>query len=125
MTEGLTTGDWRKARRSGGGQNECVEVKSVGSSVLIRDRKYLRSPANDPAAQPIITVPVQSWASFLATVQGQQSTQPGQPVIANSASGTTLTGPDGTVLSYTPAEWVAFTAGVIGGEFDLAGRQAA
>ncbi|WP_327142332.1 DUF397 domain-containing protein [Nocardia sp. NBC_01327] len=57
---------WRKSSFSGdGGGGNCVEVKFSGCSVLIRDSKYLRDPANDPARQPVVAVPLQEWDVFL------------------------------------------------------------
>lgn len=59
--------NWRKSRRSGGGDN-CVEVAfATNGSVGVRDSKN----------------------------------------------------PTGPVLTFTPAEWEAFTGGVRDGEFDI------
>jgi hypothetical protein len=108
---------WRKSSFSESG-GQCVEVKAVGAQVQIRDSKYLRDPSNDPAAQPIITVPAHSWPAVLADV-----------VHGSAASGLTiLTAADGGAmlrsgsveLAYTAGEWAAFVAGVKAGEFTLA-----
>jgi hypothetical protein len=55
---------WRKSSHSQGSEH-CVEVRFTDDSVYVRDSKYLRDPANDPAAQPIIAVPADEWDSFL------------------------------------------------------------
>ncbi|MTK30255.1 DUF397 domain-containing protein [Nocardia seriolae] len=62
--------EWRKSSRSGdGGGGNCVEVLLADEAVLIRDSKYLRDSANDPAAQPIIGVSGVEWDVFLAGVR--------------------------------------------------------
>ncbi|MEU0539635.1 DUF397 domain-containing protein [Nocardia sp. NPDC005978] len=58
---------WFKSSRSNDGPN-CVEVAFDGDLVLIRDSKYLRDPANDPARQPMLAVSGAVWAAFLAGV---------------------------------------------------------
>ncbi|MTE12790.1 DUF397 domain-containing protein [Nocardia sp. CT2-14] len=61
---------WRKSSRSGdGGGGNCVEVLLTDEAVLIRDSKYLRDPANDPAHQPVVSVPGPQWDAFLAGVR--------------------------------------------------------
>lgn len=108
---------WRKATRSGGNGN-CVEVKSDGTTVLIRDSKYLRDPSNDPERQPIIAITPAQWQSFVDAVAGH-SADVTEPRIAFHADGSaTLWASDGTRLDYFAAEWDAFSLGVIDGEFD-------
>ncbi|WP_067818179.1 DUF397 domain-containing protein [Nocardia inohanensis] len=60
---------WRKSSYSGdGGGGNCVEVRLAEVAVLIRDSKYLRDPANDPAAQPIISLAGPEWDAFLSAI---------------------------------------------------------
>ncbi|MFE6857605.1 DUF397 domain-containing protein [Nocardia sp. NPDC057668] len=59
---------WRTSSYSGSNGGECVEVAFDGDLVLIRDSKYLRDPANDPARQPMLAVSGAVWAAFLAGV---------------------------------------------------------
>ena len=98
----------------------CVEVRFTPGTVLIRDSKYLRDPANPPAAQPIITIPAESWPTFLALVLGHDVTGTNLPTLTpHSDGGVTLTSA-GTALTYTPAEWIAYTSGIRAGEFAAA-----
>ncbi|WP_280462228.1 DUF397 domain-containing protein [Nocardia carnea] len=111
---------WRKASRSGN-NNNCVEIAFDDQHVLIRDSKYLRDPANDPETEPVITIPVLSWPTFLNVVVYGETGEgaPDLPVIERDKAGTTrLRAKDGVVLNYTPLEWEAFYAGVLAGEFD-------
>ncbi len=99
----------------------CVEVRFNGKVVDIRDSKYLRNPANPPAAQPIITIPAESWPTFLARALGHDVTAPNLPTLTTHPNGgATLTSPDGTALTYTSAEWTAYTSGIHAGEFAAA-----
>ncbi|MQY20709.1 DUF397 domain-containing protein [Nocardia macrotermitis] len=99
----------------------CVEVRFTRTTVLIRDSKYFHNPANPPAAQPIITIPIESWTRFLDLVLGQDVSAPGLPAVrVHPDGGATLTAENGTALTYTPAEWVAYTSGVRVGEFAAA-----
>ena len=108
---------WRKAARSGANGN-CVEVKADGTTILIRDSKYLRDPSNDPETQPIITLNVSQWRDFLDVVAGR-STAPSEPAITVRPDGSaSLTSSDGISLEYTPTEWLYFSEAVVDGEFD-------
>ncbi|WP_216900422.1 DUF397 domain-containing protein [Nocardia alni] len=99
----------------------CVEVRFTPGTVLIRDSKYLRDPANPPAAQPIIAIPAMSWPAFLALALGHAVTAPNLPTLTTHPDGgATLTSPDGTALTYTQAEWIAYTSGIHAGEFAAA-----
>jgi hypothetical protein len=99
----------------------CVEVRFTPTTVLIRDSKYLRNPANSPAAQPIITIPTESWNTFLDLALGQDISAPNLPTLEIGPDGSaTLTATDGTTLAYTPAEWAAYTSGIHAGEFAAA-----
>jgi len=110
-----TDSDWFKSLRSSS-NDACVEVRFSPDEVLVRDSKYQGAPA----VQPVISISVAAWPAFLALAAHGSATQPRDvPTIENHASGTTLRAADGTTLSYTPAEWDAFTAGIADGEFDL------
>lgn len=114
-----TTSAWFKSSFSKEAAN-CVEVRITGKSVLVRDSKYLRDPANDPAHQPVIDVPSARWEAFLASVvEYGQSTDPELPNVVSTASGVEVTAGD-TTLRFTVDEWVAFVAGVAVGEFAAA-----
>lgn len=106
---------WFKSAYSTGGDS-CVEVQFDGDSVLIRDSKYRRDSANDLAAEPIIVVTAAQWHSFLDVAAGH-STDIVEPAIASEADGCTSLRSGDVTLTYTPAEWAAFTAGVLQGDF--------
>ncbi|TLG13404.1 DUF397 domain-containing protein [Nocardia cyriacigeorgica] len=109
---------WRTSSYSGTNGGQCVEIAFDRESVLIRDTKYLRNPANDPAAQPVITLPASAWPAFLAAACAHASHAiAGAPAITRHRDGSvTLTGSAAT-LHYTAEEWRAFLAGVRDGEF--------
>ncbi|WP_228786499.1 DUF397 domain-containing protein [Nocardia terpenica] len=113
---------WRTSSYSGSNGGECVEVAFDDDRVLIRDSKYLRNPANDPASQPVITMSAADWSAFLgAATAGIHITQHDLPTIERADTGeVSLRAADGTVLTYTAAEWLAFTSGVRDGEFAAA-----
>src|SRR5258708_7785938 len=117
---------WFTSTRTNDG-SQCVEVRFEGEQVLVRDSKYLRDAANDPAAQPIIKIPLREWPAFLAAAVGQQADPlAGLPVIERAANGSaTLFGANGAKLDYTPGEWEAFIAGAIDGEFNARSPSAA
>ena len=105
----MSTAGWFKSTRSSTNDN-CVEVKFVRDSVQIRDSKY----TGDPAARPIITVSPAEWTSFLgSTINDGQSV----PAMTRSGDGFVTLSHNGVGLTYTPAEWDAFVAGVVAGEF--------
>ena len=106
---------WFTSSRSNNG-NQCVEVRFVGDAVQIRDSKYRRDPANRPADEPIITVSAAEWTDFLSALTGGASTNR-LNARTHVDGGATLHHGD-TALTYTPAEWEAFVAGVRDGEFD-------
>ncbi|WP_067711949.1 DUF397 domain-containing protein [Nocardia yamanashiensis] len=109
---------WRKSSFSQG-SDHCVEVCDAGDSILVRDSKYLRNPANDPARQPIIAIPSPNWPKFLDLALGRPTVHPdGVPTLNRHLDGTiTLRDTAGVTLVYTPEEWEAFTAGIAVGEF--------
>ncbi|WP_280275125.1 DUF397 domain-containing protein [Nocardia wallacei] len=112
---------WFKSSKSNDGPN-CVEVRFDGDFVHLRDSKYLRDPANDPAAQPLITLKAEYWDSFLAAAAVDKAdARSDQPVILRHPTGqVSVRAQDGTTLTFTADEWDAFTAGVREGEFAAA-----
>ncbi|MGH3516057.1 MAG: DUF397 domain-containing protein [Haloechinothrix sp.] len=117
---GLRRAGWFKSSFSSS-SSQCVEVKFEGDLVSIRDSKYRRDPANDLTQEPIITVNARQWTTLLDVLTGRAT------VGANGAltmeafpdGATRLRAPDsGMALSYTPAEWQMFLAGVRAHEFD-------
>lgn len=122
MPDTLTA--WQKSSFSNSAGGDCLEIRADAPHVLVRDSKYLRDPANSPAAQPIICVAESLWPGFLDRVRSDVAiSRPGLPDITHCGTGTNLTC-EGIVLSFTPAEWNAFTAGVQAGEFDLSHQRA-
>lgn len=108
---------WRKAARSGQNGN-CVEVKADGTSILIRDSKYLRDPNNDPELQPIISITRQQWRNFASVVAGKVDGTSEPHIDVGLDGSVTLLGAGGVLLGYTPAEWEAFSQGMVEGEFE-------
>ncbi|WP_036528307.1 DUF397 domain-containing protein [Nocardia sp. CNY236] len=114
--------DWRKSSFSGdGGGGNCVEVRFVGDRVQIRDSKFSRIRANEPARQPIVEVRYGSWSVFVHAVAGlTDDFDTGSLSVERTDDGSAIIrAVDGTTLSYTLAEWNAFVAGVRNGEFSL------
>lgn len=89
----------------------CVQVRFVGGQVQVADSK-------DGGRGPVITVSGVEWDQFvvaaLADDAGDGAALSGIPV---DGGGRMVTGPDGTALRYTAAEWAAFLAGAADGEF--------
>ncbi|RJO76974.1 DUF397 domain-containing protein [Nocardia panacis] len=112
-----TATGWFTSSRSNNG-NQCVEVRFDGAAVLIRDSKYRRDPTNRPADEPIIVVSDHEWTAFLRHLAGDPHRLHAR---ARSDGRITLRhGP--TALIFTPAEWTAFVAGALAGEFDRISR---
>lgn len=112
-------GHWIKSSRSNANQN-CVEVRFDGDVVLIRDSKYLRDPANDPADQPIIAIPVAVWPEFLtAAIDGETRASNRMPQIKRHTGGVTVRAGEIT-LAFSAVEWEAFVGGAGIGEFAAA-----
>ncbi|WP_433524053.1 DUF397 domain-containing protein [Nocardia pseudovaccinii] len=113
---------WRTSSYSGTNGGQCVEVAFGGRSVFIRDSKYRRNPANDLAAEPIVEIPAKHWDTFLnAAIRHDVKIPVGLPVITRHESReVSLAAANGTTLTFTAAEWIAFTAGVGDGEFATA-----
>ncbi|WP_040840302.1 DUF397 domain-containing protein [Nocardia brevicatena] len=115
---------WRTSSYSGTNGGQCVQVAFGSQTVFIRDSKYLRDPANDPAAQPIIAIDINLWPRFLDHVKAGSSHSLGDelPDIEQRADGCiVLRGPDteASAMVFTPTEWAAFIAGAHAQEFDL------
>jgi hypothetical protein len=54
---------WKKPPRSNGsGGNNCVEVRTDGESILVRDTK-------DKGAGPILSFSPEAWQSFISGVK--------------------------------------------------------
>jgi hypothetical protein len=102
-------------------KNGCVEVNYDGDSILVRDTKYLRDPANDPAQNPTIAIPWFKWNDFLEKVLDPSvCLESGMPIIElHPDGGATVRGADGTTLAYNEIEWTAFRSGVRDEEFAL------
>ncbi|ATL65380.1 DUF397 domain-containing protein [Nocardia terpenica] len=112
---------WFKSSLSNETQT-CVEIRFAGDTVLIRDSKYLRDPANDPATQPIIPIPTTDWPAFLSAATGSETkADHNLPTIDHHPSGeVTIRAANGTTLTYTAPEWSAFTTGIHANEFTAA-----
>nr|WP_055486554.1 DUF397 domain-containing protein [Streptomyces sp. WMMB 322] len=54
---------WLKSSYSSGEGGECVEVAAVPESVCVRDSKV--------PAGPVLAVPPEAWAGFLAMAVGE------------------------------------------------------
>ncbi|WP_405490871.1 DUF397 domain-containing protein [Nocardia sp. NBC_00511] len=114
-----TAAVWRKSSYSGTNGGECVEVAFENDRALIRDSKFLRDPANNPAAQPLITMNVKLWPAFLSLALGGTTVAAGVPIIQREAESgeVRLRSATGVCLTYTAAEWAAFISGARDGEF--------
>ncbi|WP_378733305.1 DUF397 domain-containing protein [Nocardia brasiliensis] len=110
-------GTWFKSSFSKEAAN-CVEIRFVGDTVLMRDSKYLREPSNDPNFQPIIVINAADWASFLSAVNGLEmgGVAPDLPAIELDAVGVTVSS-DEASLRFTHREWESFREGARVGEF--------
>jgi len=53
---------WRKSSYSGGGGNECVEVRIDGGRIAVRDSKDIRVPGLDVASN--------SWLALAEGLRG-------------------------------------------------------
>lgn len=115
---------WRTSSYSGTNGGQCVQVAFEGPVVYIRDSKYLKDPANDPADQPVISFDIDFWPRFLDQVIAEVNhVADDLPKIEHRAgNGVILRGPatDSPSLAFTHREWAAFIAGVHAHEFDLA-----
>lgn len=110
------TTDWITSSFSG--QQNCVQVRFAATTVEIRDSKYLRDRGADPRHQPIIGIDTQHWEDFLAAIL-TTATNPVPTVrVAVDADGNVELSDGAVVLKFFPAEWQAFVAGVLAGEFD-------
>lgn len=94
----------------------CVEVRWATDKVLIRDSKYQRDPANNPADQPFIAVPLRIWDTFLQKAVGEIDGPSGLPTVEQDDLGVSLRF-EGIALRYTRVEWAAFCDGIRAGEF--------
>lgn len=100
--------------------NGCVEVRFDNDTVFIRDTKYRRNPANDPALEPIIALPANKWKGFLKNVTDPTvAPVDGVPAIELHTDGTVTLRHGGIVLDYTEFEWSCFLGGIRDNEFEL------
>ena|SRR6266568_2496746 len=108
---------WQISSYSGG--EACVEVRRSGDVMLVRHSRNRR--------QGLVAVPVVWWKVFLDNVTGDQGPRwrpwpwPAVlPQIGHRAGGDVeLRAVDGTTLSFSAAEWRAFTRGIRAAEFEL------
>ncbi|WP_237088141.1 DUF397 domain-containing protein [Nocardia seriolae] len=115
-----TVSDWFKSSFSTTSA-QCVEVRFHLDSVLIRDSKYLRDPANAPAAQPVITVAAREWHVFLDNVVSNETESADTILAVEYMDGgrVRLRSGDRTTLTFSQGEWSAFLSGVKAQEFSL------
>ncbi|MHA6805949.1 DUF397 domain-containing protein [Salinifilum ghardaiensis] len=105
---------WFKSTFSNPSQ-DCVEVLFDTEHVHVRDSK-------GQGTGPVLTLAARHWPGFLAEALGHAEAGSNRALRIQQTSdgGTQLRAPDGgTALTFTPAEWDAFTAGARTGEFDL------
>ncbi|MGI5219310.1 DUF397 domain-containing protein [Nocardia sp. CA-290969] len=121
MTTQIRRG-WRKSSFSNNGGASCVEVNLIGDHVLMRDSKYLRNPENDPAAQPVISIPAGLWPTFCGHSTNRAAHDASDlPIIHHRDDGwvTVRCRATAVALVFTPDEWAAFVAGIEAREFEL------
>jgi len=110
---------WQKSSRSGANSDNCVEVRTEDERILVRDTKL-------GEASPILSFSTSDWQGFLLDVTAGYD-WPAFEAIKTAPGGEhyiqmwdNTNGFRGqTVLSFTEAEWIAFSEGVKLGEFDL------
>ncbi|NQE90883.1 DUF397 domain-containing protein [Nocardia terpenica] len=109
--------DWKKSSFSKD-SSTCVEVRFAGNTVLVRDSKYVGSPAD----QPILTVPTAMWSAFVDAAAGTPTVPVEDlPTVDRRVNGdVVLRGRSGVTLTYDAAEWSAFVRGLHAGEFAAA-----
>ncbi len=101
---------WCKSSYSSGSQT-CVEVASLDDGVAVRNSNY-------PEAGTI-PLTADGWTEVLKAVRARDFThQPGGIEVELLADGGARMSKNGTVLTFTKAEWDAFELGVNDGEFD-------
>jgi hypothetical protein len=119
-TAAAPSSGWFKASFSSNAAS-CVEVRFDGALVQVRDSKYRRNPANDPAYEPVLTITLEQWERFRNEATGRSEPD------ANSALTVETTTADvailraveiGRALTFTAAEWDAFLSGAQAHEFD-------
>lgn len=100
---------FRKSTRCASGG--CVEVAATDSAVLVRDSKH--------ADSPVLRLDRPAWTRLLGTLRhdmrpaGLHYDDDRNVELWQKQAGVLVT------LTFTPAEWDAFIAGVKAGEFDV------
>ncbi|WP_405485242.1 DUF397 domain-containing protein [Nocardia sp. NBC_00511] len=115
MSIRLTPSGWFKSSFSSQSSN-CVELRSFGTTVLVRDSKYTGSAVQ----QPIVSVDSDHWPAFLELARDRVSGAVAESVAiaVHEDGGAVITG-QGVPLVYDRQEWDAFVRGVATGEFDF------
>jgi hypothetical protein len=111
----MITSTWKKSSRSGAA-GHCVEVRTHGrGEVQVRDTKL-----GDKS--PWLIFSESDWKSFLDEIRaGIRCPHGGQITMWLGTDGMDMVDSGrGAQLSFTNAEWNAFVAGVLDGDFDLA-----
>ena len=119
-TAAAPSSGWFKASFSDNAAS-CVEVRFDGALVQVRDSKYRRNPANDPACEPVIAITLEQWERFLneATGRSEPDANSALTVETTAAGATVLRAAEtGRALMFTAAEWDAFLSGAQAREFD-------
>jgi hypothetical protein len=109
-------GVWFKSSFSHPNGNDCVEVFFDSDLVRIRDSKNC-------GVGPVLSVPAYDWTTFLDEVAGRApaGSHTVIQIVRDAEGGASLRARSnsGRTLSYTPAEWAAFVAGVHDAQFDF------
>jgi hypothetical protein len=105
---------WKKSSRSNPSGN-CLEAKADGSDILVRDTKL-------GEASPVLRFTTYDWGRFVNEIKdGFTCPQGGEIETWNENGGVIMLDRSEPKirLTFTRAEWNAFTEGVDIGEFDL------
>lgn len=100
---------WRKSSFSTATGN-CVEVAPLGDAVAVRHSKR-------PAAGTIL-VAYPEWSGFVSAARSG-SAHAGDAVAVAEVGTDTVVRAGGVELCFDAAEWAAFRAGAVAGEFDF------
>jgi len=107
---------WLRSGRCGSGS--CVEVL-LGETIMVRDSKQTATLGE---AQPTIELDHKAWAGIIDEIR-QSDSPTGNDNLAiehhDDGSVTFHSPTSNSKLEYDVQEWIAFSAGVRAGEFDL------